>query len=78
MKKEKYGKNKNLDRYLDLCYNTLDVARSYKNGLCEEFLGEYLKNRKGGFSKVEKLNESLIGVDLRLKNKEIEFLDRGE
>lgn len=35
-----------LDRYLDLCYNTLDVARAYENGLCEEFLGEYLKNRK--------------------------------
>ncbi|MBR6766046.1 MAG: aldo/keto reductase [Clostridia bacterium] len=47
-----------LDRYLDLCYNTLDVARSYANGACEEFLGEYLKTRnrndivlisKGGF-----------------------------
>lgn len=47
-----------LDRYLDLCYNTLDVARAYENGLCEEFLGEYLKNKnredvilisKGGF-----------------------------
>ncbi len=47
-----------LDRYLDLCYNTLDVARSYKDGKCEEFLGEYLKNKnredivlisKGGF-----------------------------
>ncbi len=35
-----------LDRYLDLCYNTLDVARAYENGLCEEFLGEYLKKRK--------------------------------
>ena len=48
-----------LDRYLDLCYNTLDVARSYADGQCEEFLGEYLKNRrkdviimsKGGFPK---------------------------
>ncbi len=35
-----------LDRYLDLCYNTLDVARSYADGLCEEFLGEYLNNKK--------------------------------
>lgn len=49
-----------LDRYLDLCYNTLDVARSYENGQAEEFLGEYLKNKnredivlisKGGFPK---------------------------
>jgi aryl-alcohol dehydrogenase-like predicted oxidoreductase len=47
-----------LDRYIDLCYNTLDVARSYADGKCEEFLGEYLKNKnrddvvlisKGGF-----------------------------
>ncbi|MBE7092273.1 MAG: aldo/keto reductase [Clostridiales bacterium] len=56
----KYKKDcfKNLDRYFDLCYNTLDVARSYENGQAEEFLGEYLKNRnrheyilisKGGF-----------------------------
>lgn len=35
-----------LDRYLDLCYNTLDVARSYENGRCEELLGEYIKNKK--------------------------------
>ncbi len=49
-----------LDRYLDLCYNTLDVARSYEEGRAEEFLGEYLKNKnrekvvlisKGGFPK---------------------------
>jgi aryl-alcohol dehydrogenase-like predicted oxidoreductase len=32
----------------------------------------------GGFSKVEQLNESLVGIDLRLTDKEIEFLDRGE
>ncbi len=47
-----------LDRYSEMCYNTLDVARSYKDGACEEFLGEYLKTRdrnkfviisKGGF-----------------------------
>ena len=31
------------DTYLDMGYKTLDVARSYKDGACEEFLGEYLK-----------------------------------
>lgn len=35
-----------LDRYSDLCYNTLDVARSYEDGRCEEFLGEYFKTNK--------------------------------
>lgn len=32
-----------LDRYLDLCYNTLDVARAYAFGRYEEFSGELKK-----------------------------------
>lgn len=50
-----------IDRYLDYGYRTLDVARSYENGKCEEFLGEYLQKTgkrdqivlisKGGFPK---------------------------
>ena len=35
-----------LDAYLDLGYHTLDVARSYAGGVCEEMMGEYLKKRK--------------------------------
>ena len=35
-----------LDAYLDLGYRTLDVARSYAGGVCEEMMGEYLVSRK--------------------------------
>lgn len=47
-----------LDCYLDEGFSTLDVARAYAGGRCEEFLGEYLKGKnrekvtivsKGGF-----------------------------
>lgn len=68
-----------LDRYLDLCYNTLDVARSYEEGRAEEFLGEYLKNKnrekvilisKGGFPEdktkmyLPRLNKEELQKDL--------------
>ena len=32
----------------------------------------------GGFSKTEQLNESLVGIDLRLTEKELHYLDKGE
>lgn len=65
-----------LDRYLDMCYNTLDVARSYSDGRAEEFLGEYLKNKrredvilisKGGFplSRKEMYKTRLSEKELR-------------
>ena len=65
-----------LDRYLELGFCTLDVARSYCNGKCEEFLGEYLKKRdrykvtiisKGGFplSRKEMYKTRLSEKELR-------------
>lgn len=65
-----------LDCYLDMGYTTLDTARSYKDGTCEEFLGEYLKQKdrnkvkiisKGGFplSRKEMYKTRLSEKDLR-------------
>lgn len=65
-----------IDTYLDMGYKTLDVARSYKDGACEEFLGEYLKGRnrekiniisKGGFplSRKEMYKTRLSEKELR-------------
>ncbi len=65
-----------LDCYLDMGYTTLDTARSYKDGMCEEYLGEYLKNKdrskvkiisKGGFplSRKEMYKTRLGEKDLR-------------
>lgn len=65
-----------LDRYKELGYNTLDIARSYSGGKAEEFLGEYLRNKnrndyiimsKGGFplSRSEMYKTRLSEKELR-------------
>ncbi len=65
-----------LDRYLDFGFCTLDVARSYCGGKCEEFLGQYLKKKqrekviiisKGGFplSRKEMYKTRLSEKELR-------------
>lgn len=65
-----------MDSYLDMGYKTLDVARSYKDGACEEFLGEYLEKKdrskvkiisKGGFplSRKEMYKTRLSEKELR-------------
>lgn len=65
-----------LDRYLDAGFRTLDVARSYCGGRCEEFLGQYLKKKdrsritiisKGGFplSRTEMYKTRLSEKELR-------------
>ncbi len=64
------------DKYLEMGYNTLDVARSYKDGACEEFMGEYLSKRdrnktvlisKGGFplSRLEMYKTRLSEKEMR-------------
>ncbi len=65
-----------IDKYLEMGYNTLDVARSYKGGICEEFLGEYLSRHsrkdiilisKGGFplSRLEMYKTRLSEKEMR-------------